>query len=122
MNDQIAIITAEDFPTAMAEGKKLIPFSPSLEQVQDLERDLSTYLKANHPELFKKWTAYYRQYMGIQQVQGVKKIRGNFLCEVDGNRWKEQWIMVKDGGDCYFNFSYEVEEKKIIEFSVNGEA
>lgn len=122
MENRIAIITPRNFPTAAVDGKRVIPLTPTMEQVLEIECKLSAHLRPNHPMLFRKWTSYYRQYTGIQIVDGDKKIRGNFLCQVEGNRWKDEWIMVLNGGDCYFSFSYDPDKREIFEFAVNGKA
>jgi len=107
MNERIAILPSK---------------TPSAEvQIQIIEKKLGAHLKSKHPKLFKKFLSYYRQYTGPEIKEGRKVIRANFLCEVEGDRWRKEWIFVFDGGDCYFNFSFDLEKSEIFDFSINGE-
>ena len=118
--DKVVIITHEIFPTASVDGKRVIPFVPTWDQIRVVEEKLQTYLKKDNPQLLKKLSKYFRQYTGLEIVGGMKKIRANFLCQVVDDRWKKEWVEVDDGGDCFFNFSYDLDKGVIFEFQVNG--
>ena len=122
MDKHTAVIVEEHFPIAFVGDKRAIPFSPTEKQIGRIEKTLAIYLKTKQPKLFKKYAAYYRQYTGLEIVGVRKVVRGNFLCHVDGDSWRKQWILMMDGGDCYFNFSYDADKDEIFEFDVNGEA
>lgn len=121
-NDRIASFVPEKFPTALVDGKRAIPFKPTPQQIQLVEKQLKKYLEKSDPKLALKYSSYYRQYTGLKVSGGALKIRANFMCEVDGTRWKSEWIFVMDGGDCYFNFSFNPDKLEIYEFIKNGEA
>ena len=122
MNTKVAILSTADYGTGMVNGKKATPFTPTNAEVQKAEEKLAEYLKAKYPKLAEKYSAYYRQYGGLE-IQGEKKIiRGNFMCRIFDSSWKSQWVHVDDGGDCFFNFMYDLKTNEIIQFMVNGYA
>lgn len=62
----------------------------------------------------------YRQYVGIIE-EGERKIVINSMCDqVDG--WKDAYVMIADGGPCYWNALYNVETGELEYLVVNGEA
>lgn len=66
---------------------------------------------------------YFRQYIVIENNRGEKEVWINFLCEVgQGDQWKEEVIIVDDGGECYFNIIINLTKKTIIRFIINGRA
>ena len=119
---RIAVIKPNKVATVPVGVSKAVPFSATMGQIHEVEDKLGGYLKTTQPKLSQKWPYYYRQYLGIQTVGGARKIKANFLCRVNGDVWKTDWIMVLDGGDCYFNFSYNLDKHEIGEFTVNREA
>jgi hypothetical protein len=72
-----------------------------------------------HPE------KYFRQYAGIV-LGGHKIIYVNALCETAGNKyetyWRERFVQVFDGGDCYWSVRYDPETGRFSELMVNGVA
>ncbi len=122
LNNRTAIIIDSNFPTALVGDKRAIPFKPTENQIKLIEKNLAALLKSKHPKIFKKLASYYRQYTGLEIVNDKKIIRGNFLCEIDKDRWLKEWIITFDGGDCYFNFTFELEKSEITDLSINGES
>jgi hypothetical protein len=120
MDNKIAVFVPEKFPKAFVAGKRAIPFKPTTLQVEAVEKELAQFLRSDHATLLAKFKNYYRQYTGLDIKGAEKIIRGNFLCQVDNDRWKKEWVMVQDGGDCFFNFTYDLKNLKITSFSING--
>ena len=62
---------------------------------------------------------YYRQLVptkvGDEHVYFV-----NSVCDPHGTRWKEDIILVKDGGSCYFQMKINFTKKEIQNFVING--
>jgi len=54
-------------------------------------------------------------------IGGKKIIYGNFFCSEEDN-WRQEFVMVIDGGDCYFQVEYDVGSEKLIKLIVNGES
>jgi selenocysteine lyase/cysteine desulfurase len=122
MNDRIASFTPEKFPTATVNEKRATPFKPTAQQIELVEKILRKHLEKHEPKLEQKFVNYYRQYTGLKISGASDKIRANFMCSVYGDRWRKEWILVRDGGDCYFNFSFNPDKLEIYEFEKNGEA
>lgn len=64
---------------------------------------------------------YYRQYCALQNAAGHRLLYLNAFCGTwHLSRWKAQWIMVEDGGTCYFQSLIDLTSRKVLMFSVNG--
>lgn len=120
MNDRI-VIFAEHLPPSDPRTLGAVGLEPTEAQVAEIEKKLSAYLKAYYPDLSAKHSTYYRQYGGYRTATAKGWVYGNFMCRAESG-WRTQWIDVEDGGDCYFSFRYDLEQKKISEFVVNGRA
>lgn len=82
---------------------------------------LVRYLESVEPELLEKYKGYKHQYFGYI-MDGKKYIYGNYFCDDFGQNWRQTFIVVMDGGDCFFQAIYDVDEVKIVELYINGEA
>lgn len=98
-------------------------WTPTQNNILQLEAGLAAYLQQNaEPEQERIWQEladYKRQYVGITQ-DGQEKIYANFFCEGDNS--DTMLVFVLDGGDCYFQVLYTVENDQFSYLSVNGEA
>ncbi|HWV23585.1 MAG TPA: hypothetical protein VNZ58_05305, partial [Thermomicrobiales bacterium] len=62
----------------------------------------------------------YRQYAGVV-VNGERKIFINSFCKEFGG-WRSQYILVMDGGPCFWSALYDVTTGEIERLYVNGSA
>jgi len=96
-------------------------WTPTKEQVLQAEEGIEQNLKDNppreSPNLWRKFSKYKRQYLGIT-VDGHKRIYCNFYCS--GEPLSEHPVFYDDGGDCFFHVQYDVEEQKCYALSING--
>jgi hypothetical protein len=102
-------------------------WTPSESDILALENGLGAFLE-NNPDRFSEGTPvwerldeYNRQYIGII-LDGKKIIYANFFCESTGRDWITEFIFVLDGGDCYFQFKYDVDSGEFFDLQVNGVA
>ena len=101
-------------------------WTPSTDDILRLEEGVVEYLRQNsgafyrQPPVWERLDEYRRQYIGYA-IEGKKIIYGNFFCSEEDN-WQQEFVMVIDGGDCYFQVKYDVESGKFIYLAVNGEA
>lgn len=65
---------------------------------------------------------YKRQYMAVINDKGEKEVWVNCFCDSWGKNWRKERIIVKDGGNCYFNLKINIDTKKYYDFMVNGNA
>ncbi len=104
------------------------PFwTPTEPQVRDLEDRLPDFLKSStepRANLIRpKLAGYKRQYFGFT-IAGKKQILLNAFCDAGGPKdyWRSQIVFVLDGGECYFQVSYDPATKLFTSLSINGEA
>lgn len=102
------------------------PFwTPTRRQISLLESQLLTYLKLNPPKYGSPVLAplnYGRQYLGV--TKGDRKVIFlNAFCETgSSDSWREELVMVEDGGSCYFQVYFDPETRKFLELQYNGMA
>ena len=57
---------------------------------------------------------------------GQRAIYGNFLCDAERMSsfidWRTDLVEVMDGGDCYFQTLYDVEDGTFVWIAINGQA
>ena len=88
--------------------------------VNSIDSIFSKCLADNHID-----TGYYkykRQYVAFVDKDKHKKIWINCFCNDEGDfkYWKKQPVLVEDGGDCFFNFMIDLNDKQYYRFEVNG--
>jgi hypothetical protein len=65
---------------------------------------------------------YKRQYIAVTNKIGEKEVWINFFCETMKMNWKEDIVVVMDGGNCFFNLKINMTTKKYFDLTVNGAA
>ena len=98
-------------------------FTPSRAQVLRLQAGLSRYLKTAPfaGDLHKRVGTYHRHYLGVV-LGGKRKIWANFYCEELRKDWRRSPVFVVDGGDCYFEVTFDLDTGEFSNFEANGEA
>ena len=103
-------------------------FTPTAGEVAEVEGGLADMLRANAPKprnaatpLADRALTFYRQYGGYIDDVGNRVVWANFFCQTHGTDWRTDLEMVKDGGDCYFQFEYVLEKKQYRSLSINGD-
>ena len=100
-------------------------WTPSEDDILKLEEKIGEYLSQNpsqfyrQPPVWERLDEYQRQYIGIER--GDKQIiYGNYFCDSGRVNWREELVIVEDGGDCFFQIEYDVESEVFIKLLVNG--
>jgi hypothetical protein len=111
-------------------------FTPSIEEIQ-LAKDISIkYIDSieqkREPKIIKKYGKllqynqpdYYRQFVGYIDKNGNKIIYINACCSAfgDENDMVKDWMIVLDGGSCFYQVKIDIIKRKCIEFWVNQDA
>jgi hypothetical protein len=102
-------------------------WTPTQADVIALETGLNNYLKSvaslfpQEPPTKERLSEYHRQYLGIIE-DGKQVIYANFFCEDANQDWKNQYVIVQDGGSCYFQLKFEVGASRYYDLHINGEA
>ena len=98
---------------------------PTEKDIQTLENILVDFLKQNPARNGKTvdLNNYGRQYIGCTRNYR-KVIYLNAFChlERERERWKNQLIIVQDGGACYFQVYFIPDTSQFVDLSYNGEA
>lgn len=64
---------------------------------------------------------YYRQCCLLQDRTGHQLVYVNAFCgQWQLDHWRRQWVVVEDGGTCYFQALVDLTSRKVLLFSVNG--
>ena len=71
--------------------------------------------------MWERLDEYQRQYIGLERG-GKEIIYGNFFCDNGGVDWRQKFLFMIDGGECYFQVEYDVESGLFIKLRINGEA
>jgi hypothetical protein len=80
----------------------------------------------NKAHVFNGLDGVYRQYIPYVDASGEKKVWVNFFClvlEEPGSKefdWKNNVIIVDDGGSCYFNLTVLPKKGKIENLNINN--
>lgn len=100
-------------------------WTPSRDDVLELEKRIQAYLKQTAPDESESgWSnlaKYRRQYAGVLQ-QGRRVIYANFFCRTHETDWTTQRVEVDDGGACYFQVLYDPGSAAFSHLRINGEA
>ena len=92
-----------------------------------IEGGLAEYLRQNsngfnrQPPVWEQLDNYQHQYIGYEK-NGKRIIYGNYFCDNLGKDWKQEIVMVLDGGDCFFKVEYDVDSGEFVRLRVYGEA
>jgi hypothetical protein len=104
-------------------------WTPSAGDIFTLEERLVPYLQ-DHPDdrfstqqvpIWERLSQYDRQYIGIV-LDGKQIVYANYFCDSLETDWKKEFVFVLDGGDCFFQFKYDVDSGEFFDLQVNGVA
>lgn len=104
-------------------------WTPSEDDVLKLENGLGSYLQQAYSDRFdqqktpiwERLDEYNRQYIGIV-LGGKNMIYANYFCDSGEMDWKKDFVFVLDGGDCYFQFKYNIDSAEFFDLQLNGNA
>ena len=107
--------------THVKHGESWVPDRATLEVVQaDLENAAEWAAAERRLEL-PDWTSYRFQFQG-RLVDGKRVVFVNAYCWLSEGRSEEEFIIVMDGGTCFFDTVYDVESKSFGPIGFHGEA
>jgi len=103
-------------------------WTPTGKDVLALENGLAPYLQENSKRFYSEgipvWDRlddYNRQYIGII-IDGRQSMYANYFCDDGGPDWRTRFVIVMDGGDCFFQFKYDTASGEFFDLQVNGSA
>lgn len=96
-------------------------FKPTEKEVTEIEKTIEDFLKS-HKNRTRPLEEYKVQFLGFISEKQERIVWANFFCDEFGGNWKKDLILVKDGGNCFFNLKVNSDTKEVLDFYVNGEA
>ena len=68
------------------------------------------------------WDAYTLQYRGERSLTLRRYVRINAFCDSRSShpRWHREWVVVYDGGACFFSARFDPESDRLYDLEVNG--
>ncbi len=100
---------------------------PTQADIQSLEEKLLPFIRDNQAVFggaapgADRLSRYKRQYVGIIQ-DGQRVIFVNLLCQAPSEDWQREFLLVMDGGACFFQVKYRLDTGSFFDLKVNGEA
>lgn len=114
---KIVILPFSEFNGNMFSSKREATLSS--ENIKEAEAILQSQLADKE---VRNLDAYFRQYVAVFNAQNHKIIWMNFFCRLPNAKWKKERVVVKDGGNCYWNVKANINTGEVTEFSVNGDS
>jgi hypothetical protein len=102
-------------------------WQPSDQIISKVKMNLEPYMRSQGRSFgrsLKKWSVYRFQYQG-QQENGQKFLYINAFCGLDythGLNLSRDFVLVHDGGSCFFRLKYNPDTDKFYDAFINGEA
>ena len=99
-------------------------WTPAPEQLTEIRSNLELFVKQQALKQNKKlpiWSSYTFQYQG-QVVDKQEVVLINAFCIEPPEYSKHQFVLVFDGGPCFFQVKYDPNKKKFFQLMFNGEA
>jgi hypothetical protein len=109
------------------DGKQTQYWTPSEANIVEAESKLVAFLqqaevpKFQKEKILKNIKTYKRQYVGIVK-NGEQDIFINFFCDSGHVEWTRHFVMVDDGGACFFQVTFSTKTKTFSSLMVNGVA
>lgn len=112
---------------ALAAGPRWIEVSGSVWTVQSadfpaIERALlpAVSAAAHHQGRMPDWLSYTFQYQGRRTALGRKYLYINAFCDDPAHHKLTAWVVVLDGGACFFHAKYDPDSRQVYDVVVNG--
>ena len=108
-------------------GKQMQYWTPSEADIVEAESKLVAFLqqtkapKFQQEKILKNIKTYKRQYVGVVK-NGEQDIFINFFCDSGHVEWTKHFVMVSDGGACFFQVTFSTKTKTFSDLMVNGVA
>ena len=116
--DLVVVFSPDD--TDIDANGEPVTWTPGIEDVLSAEAALAEHIEANPDVAVDPLESYARQYVGIGEGEDVVSV--NALCAVDDLDWEDQYIVVADGGTCFWHATVDLPTGTVESFTVNGVA
>ena len=140
-DQKIEILLDSDYNKWLEKNYGFKTWTPSNKDLNIVQEILDESIDNNEFDFLEKPTKqkvekYYRQYIPYINENGERIIEINAFCEILENppnpknginkwtkmNWKKEYVMVEDGGDCYWRIIINLDTKQYKDLMVNGVA
>jgi hypothetical protein len=108
-------------------GDKFSPYKMEPYDLADIEQVIDSLiqnqkLKGNFKS--KTLADFKYQIFSVKTAKQKLQVRVQAICidQADRKKWNSSRLEIEDGGDCYFSVIYDLTDKIIISFQINGDA
>jgi hypothetical protein len=108
-------------------GDKFSPYKMEPYDMAEIEKIIDSLIKSqklNGKFKNKLLTDFKYQIFSVKTAKQKLQVRVQAVCiyQADRKRWNSTRLEIEDGGDCYFSIIYDLTDKAIISFQINGDA
>jgi hypothetical protein len=100
-------------------GRATSYWTPEVAHVLAVAKALRARRWKQHPRIGIRLVEYRYHVVGVE-IDGKRLLYVNAFCTPESD-WQRKSVVVDDGGDCYFQLSYDPAVKAILKLTVNGE-
>jgi len=107
-------------------GDKFSPYKLEPYNIADIEQAIDSLLsnqKVRGNFKNKSLTDFKYQIFAVRTAKQKLQARVQAICieQAYRKKWNSSRLEIEDGGDCYFSIIYDLTDKKIISFQINGD-
>lgn len=110
------------------EGQTTGYWIPTREDALAIQDGAAAFLQSNADRFHSQGTPvweqldeYMVQFLGIL-LDNRRIVYANYFCTDTGQNWRKEFILVMDGGKCFFQFMYDADTGEFFHLRVNGDA
>lgn len=103
-------------------------WTPEQAQVRELEAGIIPFLETEIAAddfrygFWDELDGYKRQFFGVTFERGTPLIYANYFCADDFDYWRTGYVMMMDGGECFFQVLYDPATGEFSNLRINGYA
>ncbi|OSY87116.1 hypothetical protein WH52_12665 [Tenacibaculum holothuriorum] len=130
-DDKTVILLSSDYKNTPYENSGYKGWIPSQRDFKlydeilkkELEKSNFSFLKRPRNKYLRN---YYKQILPFINNQGDRILHVNAFCKILDSpdevmfSWKENYMSVNDGGECYWKININLDKKKSSDFKING--
>ena len=108
-------------------GEKFSPYKMEPYDIADIEQVIDSLIKSQKLKSNfrnKSLTDFKYQIFSVKTAKQKLQVRVQAICidQIDKKKWNSTRLEIEDGGECYFSIIYDLTDKKVILFQINGDA
>ena len=120
VNHKDASLLAQEYPFLGISPPFFTPEIRDIEPIQKYLPDLQRMIK-DEKDMEIDMAAYNKQYIGYYDSNNEKIIYINFFCNKEHHE-NNDFVVMFDGGTCYFQARFNTASKKFFDLEINPEA